>query len=839
MPWGTHFCHFYDSKQDLLDTLVPYFKAGLEDKEFCVWVIADPLTKEEAWNALRLAVPDLDRHLADQSIEMFVGEEWYLKNDTFNLQRVTSAWNEKLEQALARGYEGMRVSGDTCWLREKDWQDFCAYEKYLNESISDLAMTVLCTYPLAKSGAAEILDVARTHQFCLTRRSGNWEVIEAPEIKLARQEIEKLNEALEGRVTERTRQLTALNHELRREIIERELAEELLREANDKVELILGSITDAFFGFSKDFRFTYLNKHAAEQMKALGKDPASLIGKVLWDEFPFVPNEEAVRRVMSERVAITDEFFYAPLGEWVENHMYPSHDGGMVTFQKYVTGRKRAEKNLLESERKFAVIFYKAAFAIALARLPEGFIVDINEAWMRLFGFNREEAVGKTSLELGINRDPEGSTLLFEELQEKGSVRNREMSFFTKAGAERVISCNMDVVMFGGQKYLVSTMHDVTEHKRAEAERRRGEAYLAEGQRLSHTGSWAWNVSSGEIYWSLEHFRVFGLDPEIVKPTYDAMIQWSHPEDRSLLQETFEKAVRERTQYELAFRIVCPDGTVKHIHSLAHPVFNAAGELTEYVGTMMDITERKLNEEALQKALAELAHVNRVLTVGELTASIAHEVNQPLGAIVTNGNASLRLMSRETPDLEGSREGIECMISDAMRASEVIQRIRALLKKTTPEKKPLNINETTQEVIGLSAGQLAMNQVVLRTELATNPPHVLGDRVQLQQVLLNLILNANEAMSKPGWQPRELTISSQESDSSEVTVAVRDSGVGVRKEDEERIFDAFVTSKEGGLGLGLSLSRTIIEAHGGRLWTTPNEEQGATFMFTLPTSSES
>src|SRR6266851_904206 len=206
----THFCHFYDSKQDLLDTLVPYFKAGLDDKEFCVWVIADPLTKDEAWNALRLAVRDLDRHLADQSIEVFADEEWYLKNNTFDLQRATSAWNEKLAQALARGYTGMRFSGDTCWLQKKDWQDFCAYENHLNASISDQAITVWCTYPLAKSGAAEILDVARTHQFCLTRRSGNWEVIETGENKLAKQKISKLNEELERRVDELFIQFTYL-----------------------------------------------------------------------------------------------------------------------------------------------------------------------------------------------------------------------------------------------------------------------------------------------------------------------------------------------------------------------------------------------------------------------------------------------------------------------------------------------------------------------------------------------------------------------------------------------------------------------------------------------------
>jgi PAS domain S-box-containing protein len=812
-PWGTHFCHFYESKEDLLDTLVPYFKAGLEDKEFCVWVIADPLTEDEARGALGRVVPDLDQHFSKENIEIFNGLDWYLKEGVLSLEKVTRAWDEKLKQALARGYDGMRVSGDTFWLRDKDWKDFCAYEKQLNDSITDRPMTVLCTYPLAKSGAAEILDVVQTHQFALTRRGGNWEVIEHPELKQAKQEIRKLNQELEQRVVERTRQLTA---------------------ANERVEMILESITDKFFAFDKDWRFTYLNKHAEEQVKVLGKDPERLIGKVMWDEFPEAPNAEAFRRVMDERVVVNDELFYAPLGEWVENHICPSQDGGIVTFQKYVTERKRAEKTLLESERKFFVIFYKAPFAIALARVPDGFIVDINEAWTKMFGFAREEVVGKTSLELGINRDPLERALLFSELQERGSVRNREMTFFTKSGEARLISCNMDVVGFGGQRYLLSTMHDITEQKRAEEERRRSEEYLREGQRLSQTGSWAWTVASGDLFWSQEHYRIFGLDPDNFKLTTESAVKFIHPEDQSAANQAFERATSAETDFEWDLRIVRPDGTIRYIHSLAHPVFAESGELTEYVGTIMDTTERKLAEEALRHAQAELAHANRVLTVGELTASIAHELNQPLGAIVTNGNASVRLLSRDLPDLKGAREAIDCMISDAMRASEVIQSSRAVLKKAAPEKVPLDINEIIQEVIGLSASQLAKNQVGVRSELEADSPSVFGDRVQLQQVILNLILNANEAMTKPASQTRELVISSRRTRTNEMTVAVKDSGTGVQPEDQERIFDAFNTTKEDGLGLGLSISRNIIEAHGGRLWNTPNEGPGATFQFTLP-----
>jgi signal transduction histidine kinase len=251
------------------------------------------------------------------------------------------------------------------------------------------------------------------------------------------------------------------------------------------------------------------------------------------------------------------------------------------------------------------------------------------------------------------------------------------------------------------------------------------------------------------------------------------------------------------------------------------------------------ITERKLAEEELRKTQAELAHVSRVTTLGELTASIAHELNQPLGAIVTNGHACLQLLSRSKPDLEGAREAVESMIADSLRAGEVIKRIRALLKKTGPGKSTHNINETIQEVIIFAAGELKKNQISLRTELAPHLPVMIGDRIQLQQVVLNLILNSSEAMSRSGWEPRKLLIRSEQTRSDEIMVTVQDTGIGLDPKNQERVFDAFfTTNKEGGLGLGLTISRTIVESHGGKLWSTPNEGQGATFQFILPTRPE-
>lgn len=490
------------------------------------------------------------------------------------------------------------------------------------------------------------------------------------------------------------------------------------------------------------------------------------------------------------------------------------------------------------------------------------------------------------------------------------------------------------------------------ERKRAEERLRRNEIYLEEGQRLSHTASWAWNVSTGEVYWSTEMFRIFDLDPDIVKPGYPDVLQYVHGDDRVRVKKTFEDAVREKKEYELAYRIVWSNGTIRYIHNLAHPVFDGNGTLIEYVGTTIDtteriqaeeaalkahqqidmilesisdnffgldkegrftyfnphaanqmralgrdpdaligrvaweefpdmpnkenvlralservvvvdelyyapleewvenhmypsndgglvtfqryITERKRTEEELRKTQDELAHVTRVTTLGELTASIAHEVNQPLGAIVTNGQACLRLLSSNDLDIKEVREAVECMIADGIRASEVIKRIRRLLKKSKGGKSSYSINDNIREVLALTASELTRNRINVRTELADDLPCVIADRVQIQQVVLNLVLNSKEAMSAACWQPCELLISTEHAESA-IVVTITDTGVGIAPENRERIFAPFFTSKEEGLGLGLSISRTIIESHGGRLWSKPTQNgQGTTFKFTLP-----
>ena len=449
VAWGAHFCLFYETREDLLDSLIAYCKSGLGREEYCLWIVAEPLTIEEATAALKAAVPDLDRHLADSRMEIASARDWFLQGGTFDGKRLTDAWYEKLARVSARGYTGMRVTGDTTWLAKKDWGHFCDYEDGLNEVIGNQSLAVLCTYPLATCGAPEILDVVRTHQFVLARRHGNWDIVETAALKRAKAEIKGLNEELEQRVVERTNQLM-------------------------------------------------------------------------------------------------------------------------------------------------------------------------------------------------------------------------------------------------------------------------------------------------------------------------------------------------------------------------------------------------LASEALREAQTQLAHVNRVATMGELSASIAHEVIQPIAATVTNAQAALNFLEAKPPNLEEAREALGATVDQGNRATDVIKGIRALIKKAPPRKDALEINGAILEVIALTRGEILKNGVSVQTQLAEGLPLIQGDRVQLQQVILNLIINAVQAMSAVSEGARELLISTGKDASGGVLVAVRDSGPGPNPESFDRLFDPFYTTKPRGMGMGLSICRSIVEAHGGRIWASLTAAPGTVLQCILP-----
>lgn len=377
---------------------------------------------------------------------------------------------------------------------------------------------------------------------------------------------------------------------------------------------------------------------------------------------------------------------------------------------------------------------------------------------------------------------------------------------------------------------------DIEDRKRAEEELRRSESKLVEAQRVSRTGSFFWNVATGERVGSQEFFRILGFE-EPHSVTFEMVLQRAHPEDRAFVEGAFERASRDGKDLDYEHRLLMPDGSVKFVHVVAHAGRNRAGQL-EYVGAVVDETATKEAEAKLQKAQTELARVSRVTMLGEMTASISHEVNQPLAAVVNAAGACLRWLNGSTPNLDEARRAVEWILKEGNRAAEVIRRIRGLAKNAELQKEPLDINSIIDEVITLVQRELAAREVPWRLDLAPDLPAVLADRVQLQQVIINLVMNGVEAMQPVQNRPHELVIRSSRDGAKRVVVDVVDTGVGISADNVERLFNAFFTTKSGGMGMGLSICRSIIEAHGGRLSAANNAGPGASVRFTLPPYQE-
>jgi len=633
-----------------------------------------------------------------------------------------------------------------------------------------------------------------------------------------------------------------------------------------------------------------------------------------------------------------------------------------------VTENTRLYRDLAEREAKIRRLVDSNIIGISIWE-AEGRILEANDAFLQMVGYDRKDLVSGrvrwTDLTPAEWRERDERALA--ERKSTGNVQPYEKEYFQKDGSRVPVligAANFDESGSQGVAFVL----DLTKRKRAEraatlsAEAlRRSEAYLAEAQGLSHTGSVAYNEKT-ILYWSDEIYRILGFDPGKGLPSREAVAQRIHPDDRERVHEEARRAVLQKRDYKLEYRFVLPAGTIKDIEVIAHPKFSASGELVEVVSTLIDVTERKRAEAALQESQAkfrdyaesasdwfweigpdykftlltenafgsnaadrigavcwdgaldletepdkwrllweglesrklfrdfvyrsiggngspmyvkasgkpvfdgkgefrgyrgagadvtaamrakeeherlrqlesDLAHMNRLSMMGELTASLIHEVTQPIGSARNNARAALNFLDNDPSDLEEVREALECVVGDADRARDIIDRIRAHIKKAAPRKDHIDLNEAITEVIGLARSAIAEKGVSVQSHLGEGLPAIKGDRVQLQQVVLNLILNAVEAMSSLDVSPRELLLSAKHSGANDVLVAVRDSGSGIDLDHIDRVFEAFYTTKPSGMGMGLSICRSIIDAHGGRLWAEANEPRGAVFQFTLP-----
>ncbi|MCW3098713.1 MAG: multi-sensor signal transduction histidine kinase [Chthonomonadaceae bacterium] len=470
----------------------------------------------------------------------------------------------------------------------------------------------------------------------------------------------------------------------------------------------------------------------------------------------------------------------------------------------------------------------------------EGCIVEFNPAAERTFGYRRDEVVGRNLADVMIppslrEEHRRGLARYLATGETRVLGRRIEMKAVRADGSEFPVELTITRIPLEGPPSFTGYLRDITERKKSEEELRRSEAYLAEAQKLSLTGSFGWNVSADEHFWSDETFRIFEYDVSS-RVTLQMILERVHPQDVPLMRQVIAQAADGR-DFDFECRLLMPGGRVKHLHIVGHGTCDQDGRL-EYIGAVQDVTERRLSEEALGKVRSELAHVARVTSLGALAASIAHEVNQPLSGIITNASTCQRMLAADPPNVDGALETARRTIRDGHRASDVITRLRALFSKKDATTESVDLNEAAREVLALSLSELRRNRVVLRTELADDLPPVTGDRVQLQQVILNLLLNASDAMSDVDDRPRQLVVQSERDEGDCVRLTVQDAGVGFDPQSADQIFEPFYTTKSGGMGIGLSVSRSIIESHSGRLWAAPNDGLGATFAFSIPRRSE-
>jgi PAS domain S-box-containing protein len=376
---------------------------------------------------------------------------------------------------------------------------------------------------------------------------------------------------------------------------------------------------------------------------------------------------------------------------------------------------------------------------------------------------------------------------------------------------------------------------EIEERKLAEEALRQREESLAEAQRIARLGSWDWNIVSNQLFWSDEVYRIFGLSPQEFSATYEAFLERVHPGDRQAVKNAVNRSLADPTvAYSIQHRVRRPDESIRTVHERGEVVFASGGMPVRMIGTVQDITEQKMMEAEARRLRSDLAHRDRVGTLGALTGAIAHEINQPLAAILSNAQAALRLLEQESPDLSEVREALDDIVSDDKRAATVIHRLRGMLKKEETVREIFDLNGVIAEVIQLIGSEIVLRRAKITEDLQSSPPHVLGDPVQIQQVVLNLLMNALDAIKDRPLKNRSVTITTRADGSKWIVTSVVDEGPGIGKDRAESIFEPFYTTKPDGIGIGLSICRSIVEAHGGRVWAENRLERGAQVSFRLP-----
>ena len=504
---------------------------------------------------------------------------------------------------------------------------------------------------------------------------------------------------------------------------------------------------------------------------------------------------------------------------------------------KEIEERKRVESILTDAELRYRTVAdftYDWEYWIG----TDGNLLYVSPSCERITGYKADDFIKDPNL---LNRIINKEDQKLWDKHHAGPKRDEAHEFqfriFTKDGEDLWIEHVCQPVTDKKGKFLGyrASNRDITRRKKIEEELASKRQSLAEAQRIAHLGNWDWNIVTNELYWSDEIYRIFGLTPQEFGATYEAFLDTVHPDDRSLVERSVAEALQEDKPYDIEHRIVLPDGAVKIVHEQAEVIRDEAGQAIRMTGTVHDITERKKAEEDRRQLREELTHVSRVTTIGTLAGALAHEINQPLTAIMSNAQAAKRFLEEEKLNIDELREILSDIVNDTSRSSDVVHQLRDFMKKGEIEAIPLDINETIKEVVTLTQRDAEHRNIEIKLDTGENLPEVMGEKVQLQQVILNLVINGFDAMMYQEPGSRELMIRTERDKDDKIHVAVRDTGIGIEEKKLEQIFEPFVSTKPEGMGLGLSINRYIINAHNGHMWAENNPDHGATIHFTLPT----
>lgn len=629
------------------------------------------------------------------------------------------------------------------------------------------------------------------------------------------------------------------------DIDDQQRAEDALRESERELRLIVDSIPGLVAAFTSEGELEFVNRPILEYF---GKTLEEL---KRWgtDDTTHPEDNPRVVELFSRAIASGEPFEWESRARrfdgvyrWLQSRGYPlrNTDGNIVRWYNLlidIDERKRAEEALAASERNLKLIIDTVP-VLAWSARTDGRADFFNQHYLEYVGLSAEQASDWGWTAAVHPDDLNGLAAIWQQVLASEQSGEAEARLRRHDGEYRWFLFRVgplrDETGTVVKWYGVNT--DIEDRKRAEAELRRAYDSFAEAQRLSKTGSFITDLVGDDHNWSDETYRIFEFDPA-TRVTVQRVRDVIHPDDLPSFESVIARGLT-GANVDFAFRIVTARGAVKHVRGVAHVIEQIEGR-PMFVGALQDVTESTVAEQALSRARSELAHVSSMTTLSALTASIAHEVNQPLSGIITNANTCLRMLDALPPDIDGARETARRTLRDGNRASDVIARLRALFSRREFTLETLDLNEATREVIALSSNDLQRQRIMLQPELATDLPTITGDRIQLQQVILNLLRNASDAMEGVQDRPRQVLIKTEREDGDRVRLTVRDAGAGLSPPNASSLFDAFYTTKSGGMGIGLFVSRSIIERHQGRLWAEPNEgSPGATFVFSIPRTPE-